>query len=153
MSATRPVCSFCPFMPVDFLSDDALRELTTRLIQRARKWQRRGLPPVFLYGRDSEPVWGDFASHRCSGTPLHILRIQPLRASLGVELERAARLLTLTWTEQDKTTDGHSRKEWEVSLAGVCWRVGQLYRELCRRRRAEASALAVLCELLDRLPE
>jgi hypothetical protein len=48
-----------------------------------------------------------------------------------------AKACAWTWTAQGKTADGHNPEEWRLSLAGVLWRVGQLYRELARRKGEE----------------
>jgi hypothetical protein len=53
--------------------------------------------------------------------------------SLCMDLERGLRLLTLTWTDKKKTTDGHTSDEWRAALSGVLWRLGQHYREFTRR--------------------
>lgn len=54
-----------------------------------------------------------------------------------MDLERGLRLLTLPRTQHGQITDGHSAEEWHAALAGVLWRIGQLYRELARRKGDE----------------
>jgi hypothetical protein len=56
-----------------------------------------------------------------------------------MDLERGLRLLSLRWAADGLTSDGHAPEEWRLSLAGVLWRVGQVYRELARRK-GEAEA-------------
>ncbi len=123
-----------PRQPEDFFDDEALALLHDLLSHRARSWQRDPLPPVFFYGRDSEPQWGAYASVRCSGTTLRIAPKTVLYHGVAMDLERGLRLLTMTWTEKNTTTEGgHSAGEWRAALAGVLWRVGQHYREFVRR--------------------
>ena len=69
-SVRRKAPPFRPRAPEDFFSPDAWRLLSSELQQRARNWQVDGPPRMFYYGRDSEPVWGDHAHYRCSGTIL-----------------------------------------------------------------------------------
>jgi hypothetical protein len=64
--------------------------------------------------------------------------------------ERGLRLLTLEWTPHGKTADGHTAEEWRVVLSGVLCRVGQLYREL-KRRKGEDKAREVLRLAMDTL--
>src|SRR5262249_51794342 len=51
----------------------------------------------------------------------------------SADLERGLRLLTLPRTAEGHTLEGHRFSEWCAALAGVFWRVGQVYRELARR--------------------
>jgi hypothetical protein len=67
-----------------------------------------------------------------------------------MDLERGVRLLTLRWTQDCQTADGHSPEEWQAALAGVCWRIGQLYREFARRK-GEAEAQETLRLAMDTL--
>jgi hypothetical protein len=132
-----------PVVPQDFFSPDAHALLTDLLITRAAHWQGAGAPPIFYYSRDSEPIWGDFAQHHCSGTTIRIACQRVLYDCLCMDLERGLRLLTLTWTADGTTMDGHTCEEWRGALAGVLWRVGQLFREVTRRKGA-AGAQEVL---------
>jgi hypothetical protein len=126
-----------PRIPQDFFAPADYALLTDLLITRAAHWQAEGAPPIFYYGRDSEPIWGDFASHRCSGTTLRIAGLSILYDSFCLELERGLRLLTLTWQDARTTQEGQPCEAWRVALAGVFWRVGQLYREVTRRKGVE----------------
>ena len=105
---------------------------------------------MFYYGRDSEPVWGDHAHYRCSGTILHIAGQGVLREGMGIDLERALRLLTVEWRPDGKTVDGWESNDWRAALASIFWRIGQHYREFARRKGA--GALDVLREEFARLP-
>ena len=116
----------------------------------AAAWQADSTPPVYFYGRDSEPLWGEVAGQRCSGTTLRIAGKRVLCESLCMDLERGLRLLTLPWTKDGKTADGHSPEAWQAALAGVCWRIGQLYREFVRRK-GEAEAQEKLRLAMDTL--
>ncbi|HEY7357195.1 MAG TPA: hypothetical protein VH590_12035 [Ktedonobacterales bacterium] len=126
-----------PQKPADFFSAQAQALLTDLLASRAHLWRMDSEPPVYYYPRDSVPLWGDFARHRCSGTILRLARYGLLCESLCVDLERGLRLLTLPRTQRGQIADGHSAEEWHTALAGVLWRVGQLYRELARRKGDE----------------
>ncbi|HEU5368411.1 MAG TPA: hypothetical protein VFU69_08110 [Ktedonobacterales bacterium] len=133
----KPARPAPPQKPLDFFSQQAHALLTELFIKRAERWQADRLPPMYFYPRDSMPLWGDYAKHRCSGTTLRVARQGLLYESLSVDLERGLRLLTLAWTPQGTTTDGHDLEEWRLSLAGVLWRIGQLFRELTRRKVEE----------------
>lgn len=148
--ARRKAPRFQPLVPEDFFSPEAWRLLSTELARRARDWQVKGLPYLFYYGGDSEPVWGDGAHYRCSGTTLHIARQSVLREGMGIDLERALRLLVTPWGPDGKTADGRESGEWRAALASVFWRVGQHFREF--QRRKGAGALDVLREEIERLP-
>jgi hypothetical protein len=73
-----------------------------------------------------------------------------LYESLAVDLERGLRLLTLDWTTDRTTREGHSSEAWRAALSGVLWRVGQLVREFTRRKGAE-KAREVLRLVIDAL--
>jgi len=153
-----PHCPYCAHaerfpVPETLLSAEAQFKLGEWLGERARSWQVKGQPRFFTYNGDSAPIWGEHAQHRCSGTTLHEAWVRSITRSLGIELERAARLLTLEWMEQDKTIDGKTRAEWKQALTGSLRRIAQLYQEIRRRRRSEASALAVLRAVVDTLPK
>ncbi len=139
-----------PQTPADLFPPEAYALLVDLLAARAKAWQWDTMPPVFYYGRDSEPLWGDYALHRCSGATLHSIRKSLLYESLCVDLERGLRLLTLKWTARDTTADGHTSEEWRLSFSGVLWRLGQLYREVARRQ-GQARALEVLRLAMDTL--
>jgi hypothetical protein len=128
-----------PQAPADFFSSETYALLVDLLASRAQRWLVDRLPPLYFYPRDSVPLWGDYAQHRCSGTTLRAVGRRLLCESLCVDLERGLRLLTLPWTAQGTTPDGHGPEEWRLSLAGVLWRVGQLYRELARRSGEEGA--------------
>jgi hypothetical protein len=140
---------FRPRAPEDFFSVEAWRLLTDELKTRAREWQVDGLPLLFSYGPDSEPEWDDFAYHRCSSV-IYIASQATLRESMGIDLERVLRLLTLPWGPDGKTIGGRESGEWRAVLASTFWRIGQVYRELTRRKGAKA--LDVLREEIERLP-
>jgi hypothetical protein len=65
---TRPP----PRVPEDFFSPEAQAFLSDLLAQRAKSWKNDDMRPVYYYGRDSEPLWGEDARQRCSGTTLRI---------------------------------------------------------------------------------
>jgi hypothetical protein len=88
-------------------------------------------------------MWDEYALHRCSGTTLRIARQSTLYEGLCLDLERGLRLLTLAWSMEDSTIGGHKPEEWRTVLSGVLWRVGQVYREL-KRRKGEDRAPHVL---------
>ncbi|HLV98199.1 MAG TPA: hypothetical protein VKT82_05925 [Ktedonobacterales bacterium] len=140
-----------PRNPEDFFDEKAQTLLKEVLSRRADSWQRDREPPVLFYRRDSEPQWDAYASVRCSGTTLRIAGARVLYHGISIDLERGLRLLTMTWTEKNTTTDGgHSVEEWRVALAGVLWRVGQHYREFTRRW-GQARALEILQLTMDGL--
>jgi hypothetical protein len=141
--AKRPP-RFAPRTPEDFFSPEAHALLTELLITQAQRWQGEGAPPIFYYGRESEPLWGEYAQHRCSGTTIRIAGRDILCECLCMDLERGVRLLTLEWTDAENlTADGHTLEAWRLALSGVFWRIGQLYREWVRRK-GEASAQETL---------
>jgi hypothetical protein len=128
-----------------------MQQLLSDLLKtRAQSWKEDWLQPVYYYGRDSEPLWGADAGQRCSGTTLRVARRHTICVCLCMDLERGLRLLTLAWTPEGDTADGHSSKEWRAALAGVCWRLGQLLREVTRRW-GEAEAKNMLRLALDTL--
>ena len=133
----KPARPAPPRIPEDFFSKEAHALLTDLLITRAQRWQAEGAPPIYYYGRDSEPLWDAAASHRCSGTTLRRARQAVLYESLAVDLERGLRLLTLDWTQEHTAREGRSVEAWRAALSGVLWRVGQLLREFTRRKGAE----------------
>jgi hypothetical protein len=139
-----------PQTPNDFFSQQAQKLLSDLWATRAVRWQGEGAPPLYFYGRDSEPMWDADAQHRCSGTTLRIARKGTLYECLCIDLERGLRLLTLDWTQGDKPVDGYEVEEWRRALAGVCWRVGQVYRELVRRK-GEDEAQEVLRRAMETL--
>ncbi|HLV97114.1 MAG TPA: hypothetical protein VKT82_00425 [Ktedonobacterales bacterium] len=122
-----------PRVPEDLFSAEAQAFLSDLLAQRAKSWKNDWMQPVYYYGRDSEPLWGEDAVRRISGTTLRIAGRLVLCQGLCMDLERGLRLLTLAWAGKKKTTDGHTSDEWRVALAGVLWRLGQHYREFTRR--------------------
>ena len=113
--------------------------LADLLATRAECWLADSMPPLYFYGRDSVPVWDESAGQRISATTLRIAGRRVLFDSLSMDLERGLRLLTLAWTPEKKTVDGHDPEEWQAALAGVLWRVGQHYRELVRRKGEEVA--------------
>ena len=117
--------------------------LAQLFIERAEHWQQDSQPPMYFYGRESESVWNELAQQRCSGTTLRIAGRRVLCECLCMDLERGLRLLTLRWPADGLTSDGHTPEEWRLALAGVFWRVGQVYRELARRK-GEAEAHAII---------
>ncbi len=139
-----------PQKPEDFFSAQAQELLADLLKRRAACWYADSMPPLYFYGRNSEPAWGDEAQQRCSGTTLRIAGKRVLFESLSMDLERGLRLLTLPWKVEDKTVDGHTLGEWRAALAGVLWRIGQHYREFARRM-GEARACELLGQVMDTL--
>ncbi len=127
-----------PRIPEDFFPAEAHALLARLLVERAERWQTDGAPPVFYYGRESEPVWGDLAQTRCSCTTLRRIGKHLLYESLCMDLERGLRLLILPWTEE-QNAPGQTAEARRLALAGVLWRVGQHYREIARRVGAEAA--------------
>lgn len=148
--ARRKAPTFRPHAPADFFSPEAWRLLSSLLQQRARDWQVAGQPRSFYYQHHSEPVWDEAAHYRCSRATLHVARQGLLRVGMGIDLERALRLLTLEWRADGKTVDGRERDDWRAALTSVFWRIGQHYREL--QRRKGAGALDILREEIERLP-
>ena len=104
---------------------------------RAARWKADSLPPLYFYGRESEPHWDDLAQQRCSGTTLRIAGKRVLYECLSMDLERGLRLLTLRWAHERRTSEGHTLEAWQTALAGVLWRMGQVYREFVRRKGEE----------------
>jgi hypothetical protein len=139
-----------PRTPEDFFSAQAQEVLADLLKRRAARWQADSLPPLYFYRRDSEPLWGEEARRRCSGTTLRIAGKRVLFESVSMDLERGLRLLTLPWTPQGTTADGHTSAEWRAALAGVRWRIGQHYREFARRM-GETRACELLRQVMDTL--
>jgi hypothetical protein len=139
-----------PQTPRDFFDAEAYHLLTTMLIQRAESWQGDWLPPIYFSGRDSEPRWDEYAQQRIAGATLRAAGRKVFVDSLSLDLERALRLLTLPWDEATHTLDGHDPEAWRVGLAGAFWRIGQLYRELSRRKGV-AWARALLAQIIDAL--
>ena len=148
--ARRKAPLFRPHAPADFFSPEAWRLLSSLLQQRARDWQVAGQPRSFYYRQHSAPVWDETAHYRCSGAILHVARQGLLRAGMGIDLERALRLLTLEWQADGKTIDGRECDDWRDALTSAFWRIGQHYREL--QRRKGAGALEILREEMERLP-
>jgi hypothetical protein len=144
------VCPPQPQTPRDFFDAEAYHLLTTMLMQRAESWQNDWLRPVYFSGRDSEPRWDEYAQQRIAGTTLRVAGRKVFVDSLSMDLERALRLLTLPWDEATRTLDGHDPEAWRAGLAGAFWRIGQLYRELTRRKGA-AWAQALLAQIIDAL--
>ena len=139
-----------PQTPRDFFDPDAYHLLTTLLIERAESWQNDWMRPLYFSGRDSEPCWDDYARLPIAGTTLRIANRKVFVDSLSLDLERILRLLTLPCDDAARTLDGHDPEAWRVGLAGAFWRVGQLYRELRRRKGAEW-ARAFLAQTIDAL--
>ena len=116
----------------------------------ALRWQEYDLPFVPFFWGDSDPIWGEAAHRRCPATILRQMRQHSLRLLLSMELERALRLLLLPWTPDDVTPDGHTTVERQEALSGTLGRVGQVCRELARRR-SEDWAMQMAREVLDAL--
>ncbi len=136
--ASSPVTrSARPRIPEDFFSMQAQALLVNLLAQRAASWQRQGEPPIYFYGCRSMLRWGAEARQRWEGRSLRRATGWRLREELSVDLERGLRLLTMKRTAEGHTLEGHKAREWEEALAGVLWRVGQVYRELARREGEE----------------
>jgi hypothetical protein len=68
----RPARPAPPLAPADFYSREARALLADLLATRAAAWQADSMQPLYFYGRDSEPLWGEYAGQRCSGTTLRI---------------------------------------------------------------------------------
>ncbi len=119
-------------------------------MERAERWQNDWLRPLHFYGRNSEPLWDEYAQQRIAGTTLRIAGRRVIIDSLSIDIERALRLLTLPWQEETRSLDGHDPEAWRVGLAGALWRIGQLYRECARRWSAER-AQALLVQIMDSL--
>jgi|SRR6185437_14584446 len=132
-----------PRTPEDFFSPEAHARLSDLLARRAKSWKEDWLKPVYYYGRDSEPLWDECATRRIAGTTLRIAGRRVLVDGVSMDLERVLRLLTLTWADKKKTTDGHTSDEWRVAFSGALWRIGQHHREFARRW-GEAQAQEVM---------
>lgn len=139
-----------PPTPLGMLSEAAQLLLMDLLAACALRWQEYDLPFVPFFWDDSAPLWGEAALRRCLSTILRQMRMQSLRVLLGMELERALRLLLVTWTPDDLTPDGHTPLERQEALAGALGRVGQVCRELTRRR-GETGAMQIAREVLEAL--
>ena len=74
---------------------------------------------------------------RCSGTTLRIARQRILYECLSHGPGARAAPADAALGERRPTTDGHKLEEWRAALSGVLWRIGQLYRELTRRKGIE----------------
>src|ERR1051326_5208984 len=70
-----------PRPPEEFFSPDAYALVRQLFVDRAACWQADSMPPLYFYGRESEPVWGEVAQQRCSGTTLCIARLRILYES------------------------------------------------------------------------
>src|ERR1051326_5121006 len=70
-----------PRTPEEFFSPDAYALVRQLFVDRAACWQADSMPPLYFYGRESEPVWGEVAQQRCSGTTLCIARLRILYES------------------------------------------------------------------------
>ncbi|HEY7355447.1 MAG TPA: hypothetical protein VH590_03240 [Ktedonobacterales bacterium] len=143
-------CERCALLPLALLSEAFQLLLMDVLAGCALRWQEYDLPFVPFFWGDSEPLWGEAGQRRCPGTVLRQMRMHGLRLLLGMELERALRLLLVTWTPEDRTPDGHTSLERQEALAGTLGRVAQVCRELTRRR-GEEWAMQVARELLEAL--
>ena len=134
-----------PRMPDDFFSAQAL-DLAHRAAEASappagRRIRCRRCTSI---GRESEPHWGDVAQQRCSGTTLRIAGKRVLYESLSMDLERGLRLLTLAWTPEGMTADGHTlrglaRGAGRASSGGS----GRYHREFVRRKGEEEAREAV----------
>src|SRR6185437_2040986 len=82
-----------PRTPEEFFSPDAYALVRQLFVDRAACWQADSMPPLYFYGYNSEPVWGEAEQQRCSGTTLRIARLRTLYESLSMDLERGLRLL------------------------------------------------------------
>lgn len=123
-----------PRIPADFFDEQGYKLVRDLFSMRGDCWQRDRYDKVYFFKEGSAPQWGEQASYRCSGHVLRWADFQVLFNSLSLDLERGLRLLDMTWTEQNVTTEGHHTwEEWRASLEGVLWRVGQHYREFTRR--------------------
>ncbi len=143
-------CERCASLPLALLSESFQLLLMDLLAVCALRWQEHDLPYVPFFWADSEPLWGEAGQRRCPGAVLRQMRMHGLRLLLGMELERALRLLLVTWTPEGKTSDGHTSLERQEALAGTLGRVAQVCRELARRR-GEDWAMQVARELLEAL--
>jgi hypothetical protein len=76
-----------PQTPVDFFSSETYALRVDLLASRAQRWLADRLPPLYFYPRDSVPLWGDYAQHRCSGTTLRAVGRRLLCESLCVDLD------------------------------------------------------------------
>ena len=142
-----PACSPAtrPRVPEGFFSAEAQALLVGMLTQRAAFWQRQSDPPIYFYGCQSTLLWGAEAARRWERRSLRRAKRWTLCEELSVDLERGLRLLTL-----ERTAEGHTLGEWREALAGVLWRVGQIYRELARHE-GEAGAQTTLLLAIDAL--
>jgi hypothetical protein len=129
-------------IPEDFFSAQGQALLADLLARRAAAWQRDE-KPLYFYGEKSTPQWGEEAGRRWPGRTLRCAKRWALCEHLSLDLERGLRLLALARTDEGKTSDGHTATEWRGALAGVLWRLGQVYRELARRE-GEAGAQSIL---------
>ncbi len=131
----------------DLLPDAALDMLRHFLLSHAVMWQRIGEPPIFTYGEDSAPQWDMFLGMACPATLLRKMSIGVVCGMLGMEVERALRLLTLDWTSDGAAAAGKSDEMRHLALSKSLWRVGCLYRDLQRRRRGDGPLQLLAAEL------
>jgi hypothetical protein len=57
----RPTRPPQPRTPGDFFAAEVQTLLTQLFIERTKRWQQDSLPPMYFYGRESEPHWNDLA--------------------------------------------------------------------------------------------
>ncbi|HLV98146.1 MAG TPA: hypothetical protein VKT82_05660 [Ktedonobacterales bacterium] len=131
----------------ELLPDAALDLLHGFLISHALLWQKAGEPPIFTYGEDSAPQWGQFLGMACPATLLRKMAIGVVCGMLGMEVERALRLLVLDWTSDGKDAAGKTADERHLALSKSLWRVGCLYRDLERRRSGDGPLKLLAAEL------
>ncbi len=131
----------------ELLPDAALDLLHDFLMRYALLWQKAGEPPIFTYGEDSAPQWGQFLGMACPASLLRKMTIGVICGMLGMEVERALRLLTLDWTSDGLEAAGKKDEVRHLALSKSLWRVGCLYRDLERRRRGDGPLKLLAAEL------
>ena len=129
-----------PRIPADFFDPKAYTLLIEVFSARAARWKADTLPPLYFYGRESEPHWDESgpaallwhdAAHRGQARPLRMpvdgpgARAAPADAGLDARAQ---------------TSEGHTLEAWQAALAGVLWRIGQVLPRVRAPQRRGASA-------------
>ena len=149
-SPARPRCKpwdTYKLSAAELLPEAALDLLHDFLMRHALLWQKAGAPPIFTYGEDSAPQWGKYLAMACPASLLRKMTIGVICGMLGMEVERALRLLTLDWTSDGLEAAGKKDEERFLALSKSLWRVGCLYRDLERRRRGDGPLKLLAAEL------
>jgi hypothetical protein len=132
----------------ELLPPEALALIHKVLLARALSWQYLGEPPWTRFGDDSAPLWDN---RICMPVPTTIVReldIDTVALLMGMELERALRLLMLDWTSDREEAAGKDDEVRHLALSQTLWRVDCYYRDLQQRRRGAGPLKLLEAELL-----